>query len=176
MNQALQILKRTASIIACCCVCIGHSTLAQAALQQASPNVASEEARKKEVITVIQTMFDGMRAGDSAKVRGTFHAAAGLHTTSNRENKPTFRAEAAEEFFKAVAAPKPAGVVYDERILSYDVRIDDNMASVWTPYQFYIGDKLNHCGVNAFHLVRTEQGWKITHITDTRRKQGCGEK
>lgn len=142
---------------------------------QQSPTSATE-AQKQEVIAVIRQMFEGMKAGDSAKVSSTFHPAAALHTTALREGKPVFRTESIADFLKNIASPKPAGVVYDERILRYDVQIDDTFASVWTPYQFYIGDKLNHCGVNAFHCVRTEQGWKITHITDTRRKDRCLEK
>lgn len=142
-------------------------------LRAQDKNAQYAETAKKEVVALIQQMFEGMKAGDSAKVSATFHASAALHTSSLREGKPVFRTESIAEFLKSIASPKPAGVVYDERILRYDVQIDDALASVWTPYQFYIGEKLNHCGVNAFHCVRTEQGWKITHITDTRRKDRC---
>jgi hypothetical protein len=136
----------------------------------------SLEASKKAVVAVIQQMFEGMKAGDSAKAREAFHPSASLHTSSMRNGKPQFRTEAIDEFMKAIAAPKPAGTIYDERILRYDVQIDDGLATVWTPYQFFIGEKFSHCGVNAFHCVRTEDGWKITHITDTRRKEPCVEK
>lgn len=149
-------------------------SLYQSKAQQNQINTG--ESQKQEVIAVIKQMFEGMKSGDSAKVSATFHPSAALHTTALREGKPTFRVESIADFLKNIASPKPAGVIYDERILRYDVQIDDTFASVWTPYQFYIGDKLNHCGVNAFHCVRTEQGWKITHITDTRRKDKCQEK
>lgn len=155
--------------VACCL----QSLSAQDKVSQSNQ---SNDAAKKAVVALIQQMFEGMKSGDSAKVSATFHPAAGLHTTSLRDGKPTFRAESINDFLKSIAAPKPAGIVYDERILRYDVQIDDSFASVWTPYQFYIGDKLNHCGVNSFHCVLTDKGWKITHITDTRRKDGCQEK
>jgi hypothetical protein len=57
--------------------------------------------------------------------------------------------------------------------MSYDIKIDDNMAIAWTPYEFYITDKFSHCGVNVFTLIKTEQGWKIAGIIDTRRKEKC---
>jgi hypothetical protein len=152
------------------CLVAAVCTCSLSAQDKSTQNI---ETAKKEVVALIQQMFEGMKAGDSAKVSATFHSAAALHTTSLRDGKPVFRTESVADFLKSIATPKPAGVVYDERILRYDVQIDDAFASVWTPYQFYIGDKLNHCGVNAFHCVRTEQGWKITHITDTRRKDRC---
>jgi hypothetical protein len=40
-------------------------------------------------------------------------------------------------------------------------------------YTFYVGDQMSHCGVNAFQLMKTTEGWKIIGITDTRRKDNC---
>jgi len=53
------------------------------------------------------------------------------------------------------------------------ILIDSQLASVWTDYKFYIGDKFSHCGVNSFQLVKLNDGWKIVYIIDTRRKEGC---
>jgi len=45
---------------------------------------------------------------------------------------------------------------------------------VWASYAFYLGKKFNHCGVDAFHLVKSEDGeWKIFHLADTGQKEGC---
>ncbi len=61
----------------------------------------------------------------------------------------------------------------DERIQDYEIRIDGNLASVWTPYSFYFDGNFSHCGVNSFQLVRMAEGWKIVYLIDTRRKEGC---
>ena len=61
--------------------------------------------------------------------------------------------------------------IYEERISDYQVRIDGIMATVWTPYEFYLNDEFHHGGVNAFQLFRGEEGWKIVSISDTRRKK-----
>jgi hypothetical protein len=45
------------------------------------------------------------------------------------------------------------------------------MANVWTPYEFYINEKLSHIGVNSFTLLLENNIWKIVHIIDTRRKK-----
>lgn len=113
-----------------------------------------------------------MRAGDSTALRSTFDASARLQTAfTNKEGKPMLSNENMDEFARAVGTPHEE--VYDERIWSYDVRIDGRLASAWTEYSFFLGDKLSHCGVNAFQLFKGENGWKITQITDTRRRDNC---
>ena len=64
---------------------------------------------------------------------------------------------------------------WDERLLSYTVQIDGNLAHVWTPYEFWFNGAFSHCGANAFTLARSNDGWKIVHLIDSRRNKGCGE-
>jgi hypothetical protein len=61
----------------------------------------------------------------------------------------------------------------DERIKIESIKIDADLATVWTPYQFYYQEKFSHCGVNTFTLVRQKGEWKINYIIDTRRKDNC---
>jgi hypothetical protein len=48
-----------------------------------------------------------------------------------------------------------------ERIWSPDVRIHGSIATVWAPYDFWQDGKFSHCGVDAFDLIKTDDGWKI---------------
>jgi ketosteroid isomerase-like protein len=124
------------------------------------------------VIATIQRMFDAMRAGDSTALRSTFDPSARLQSAfTSKEGKPVLHDETIDEFIAAVGTPHTE--VWDERIWSYDVRIDGRLATVWTDYTFYLDEKMLHCGVNAFHLFKGENGWKITQITDTRRREAC---
>lgn len=124
------------------------------------------------VIATIQKMFDGMRAGDSAAVRAVFDPSARLQTVfTSREGQPLIRTEAPGEFVKAVGTPHDE--TWDERIWSYDVHVDGLLATAWTEYTFFLGEKMSHCGVNAFQLFKGEKGWKIIQITDTRRREDC---
>jgi hypothetical protein len=124
------------------------------------------------VINVIKQLFDGMRANDSVRIKAISHPEAQLRTTLiDREGKPRMVSESFSRFISSVG--KPAPKMLDERIWSYDVRIDQNLATVWTEYTFYLGDQMSHCGVNAFQLMKTTEGWKIIGITDTRRKDNC---
>jgi len=131
-------------------------------------------AAKAEVMAVVKRLFDGMRAGDSAMVRGTFHSNLRLVTVAKgREGNLRLNVEnSADNFVKAVGTPHPA--VWDERIWGEKVEIDGSLASVWVDYAFYTGDKFSHCGIDHFLLVREDAGaWKILSLADTRRTEGC---
>lgn len=54
-----------------------------------------------------------------------------------------------------------------ERMWDPEVRIRGRIAHVWTPYDFWTDGKFSHCGVDAFDLLRTDEGWKIAGGTYT---------
>jgi hypothetical protein len=121
----------------------------------------------------IRTLFDGMRASDSAAVSSVLHPEMTLNTVVQSEDGSVrLQSGSREGFLKAVGTPK--GDVWDERIQSIDIRVDGALASAWMDYSFFVGERFSHCGVNAMHLVRQEHGWFITAIIDTRRSTGCG--
>lgn len=118
---------------------------------------------------VIHTMFDGMMKADSAQVHATLDVNCSLKTIlRKRDGNTVVLDETIQQFLKIVGQPLTDKI--EERLLSYDIRTDGDMAMAWTPYQFYINDKLSHCGVNVFMLARRNNDWKIISITDTRRK------
>lgn len=135
---------------------------------------AQNNEEEKAVIATIQQLFDGMRQADSSMVRNTFHPEARLQSAfTNKEGQAVLNGGEIDKFVIQIGTPHEA--VYDEKIWSYEVRIDGILASVWTEYTFYVGEKMSHCGVNAFHLFKGKDGWKITQITDTRRRSDCKE-
>lgn len=129
------------------------------------------QTTEADVLAVVRRLFDGMRAGDSAIVRSVFDANARLVSADDRDGQPLVQVRTADTFVAAVGRPHDA--VWDERIWGTEVRIDGNLASVWTRYAFYLGDRFSHCGVDAFHLVRRAEGWKIVDLADTRRREAC---
>lgn len=122
------------------------------------------------VKSTITRFFEGMKKSDTAMIRTVIFTGARLETViRDKEGNTAVRSENFEGFLKMVA--KPHTEVYDERISFTSILIDDNLATAWTPYRFYIGETFSHQGVNAFQLVKTREGeWKILSIIDTRRK------
>ena len=129
---------------------------------------AEEDAVKRPVVA----LFDGMRQSDSVLLRSAFATGAILQTVSkNKEGKVVVRTDDVNKFIETVG--KPHEQVLDERIRFETIKIDGDLALVWTPYEFYFGSTFSHCGVNSFQLVRIEGQWKIQYLIDTRRKEGC---
>ncbi len=64
---------------------------------------------------------------------------------------------------------------WEEKLWSMDISIDDGLATVWTPYSFFVHNELSHCGTNHIMLMKQESSWKIIGLTDTRRRKQCRE-
>ena len=140
---------------------------------QAAPSVQSATPAddRAAVLAVVKALFDGMRKGDSAAVRAVFHPQVQLTTMVTQNGVPVVQVGSLDKFLGAVGAPHDA--VWDERTYDEEVRIDGTLAQVWTKYDFFAGDKFSHCGVDAFTLARTTEGWRIVALGDTRRRTGC---
>jgi len=139
-----------------------------------SSAVFAQQSTTDGVKQAINTLFDGMRKGDSSLIRTVFAKEMVLQSIStDKTGKAVIAVDSADDFAKAIGTPHK--VVYDERITFNDIKIDGDLASVWAPYKFYLGDKFSHCGVDVFSLMKTATGWKIIYIVDTRRKDNCIE-
>lgn len=131
---------------------------------------AAQTPEEREVLEVVARLFDGMRTADSAKVRSVFHPDARLIRAGVRNGQPAVSVSGIDGFVVAVGG---ATDVWDEKLYDPVVRIDGNLASVWTEYTFHQGSRFSHCGVDSFQLVRTAEGWKVISLADTMRREGC---
>jgi hypothetical protein len=122
---------------------------------------------------LIISLFDGMREADSAKVSSAFHKEVKMYTSFTDKNGQLVLKEGTlASFLNAVGTPHDE--IWDEKIWGVKISIDGGIAQVWADYAFYISKEFSHCGVDAFHLVKQASGnWKIIHLMDTRRKEGC---
>lgn len=132
--------------------------------------VSPDEIAVKETIG---KLFRGMELGDSAMVRAAFAEEVTMATSRrDKENNPLLTRESSlAAFLKAVGTPHTE--VWYEEIWNIHVQLDGDLAQVWCDYAFYAGNRFSHCGVDAFQLHRGKQGWKIFHLADTRRNNGC---
>jgi hypothetical protein len=135
---------------------------------QAPPASTADEAA---VRAVIKQLFDGMRTRDSALIAGTFAPGTRLVSAGTRKGTLMIDPISADEFAGVVA--KATGPTWDERVLGTTIQFDASLAAVWAPYEFWLGEKFSHCGVDAFHLAKLPEGWKIIALSDTQRREGC---
>lgn len=127
---------------------------------------------QQKVYDVVMQMFDGMRAGDSTMVHKVFYNEVNLFTVfTNQSGDPVLHKGSLQKFLDAVGTPHDAK--WDEPIWNTEIKIDGELAQVWTDYAFYYGGKFTHCGVDAFQLFKSTEGWKVFHLTDTRKTNNC---
>jgi len=65
--------------------------------------------------------------------------------------------------------------VMKEEMYDPKVEVSGDWAMVWGRYVFWVDDKVSHCGINQFNLVRTAEGWKIANGASTIDPGACTE-
>jgi len=119
---------------------------------------------EQAVLAPITAMFKAMTNHDVAAFKAPLLPGGGL--VLMREGKPhqmTFDA-----FAELIGKPGKAHI--EERIHHPLVRIDNDLAVVWAPFEFLVDGKVDHCGTDLFNLVRTDGKWLIAGVADTGRK------
>ena len=118
----------------------------------------------------VDQLFEGMRTANADLVRDVLTPDARFAILSQRDGPVTVVSQTVEGWVRSIGTSEGR---WDERVYDVDVRVDGPMASVWAPYTFYIDGEISHCGINSIELLRDAEGWKITQISDTRRRDGC---
>ena len=123
---------------------------------------------EQAVLAPVQALFDGMAKRDAAAIKAS--ALPGGTMVLMRDGKP---AQMTVEAF-AERVGRPGTTKIEERIHDPLVRIDNDLAVVWAPFDFLIDGKVDHCGTDLFNLVRKDGKWLIGSVADTGRKD-CGK-
>jgi len=113
------------------------------------------------VLAPIRAMFDGMAKRDAAAIKAS--AIPGATMVLMRDGKP---AQMTIEAF-ADRVGKPGKTQIEERIHDPLVRIDNDLAVVWAPFDFLADGKVDHCGTDLFNMVRVDGKWLIASVADT---------
>jgi hypothetical protein len=134
---------------------------------------APSSPEEREVVAVVQRMFDAMRAKDTAAMQSTFHPSARLvGMRAGRDGAaPIVQVLSASDFVKFMGSDTRGPWI--ERAWDPQVRVSGTLATVWAEYDFHFGTTPSHCGVDAVQLLKTSAGWKIMSIADTYVREGC---
>lgn len=112
--------------------------------------------QNQDIEKPIRNLFLGMKNADSELVKSTFTENAVLQTITK---DGTVKSDSIQDLVASVSKFSKGDL--DERIMVEAVHTDGNLASVFTPYSFYLKGKLSHCGANSFQLVKQNNEWKI---------------
>lgn len=128
------------------------------------PSLRAATPEDQAVLAPVNAMFDAMVKHDAVAFKKPL--LPGGTMVLMRNGKPT------QITFDAFAelVGKPGKAQIEERIHDPLVRVDNDLAVVWAPFEFLVDGKVDHCGTDLFNLVRMDGQWLVASIADTGRK------
>ena len=124
------------------------------------------DADRDAILATVQALFDALRERDGSVLREIVHPTVVMHSVEGSGDGE--RSISTSTVDDLIARVEGSEQVLTERMWDPEVRISGDLAMVWTPYDFYVGDTLSHCGADAFVLTRTGDAWQITGLSWTR--------
>lgn len=121
------------------------------------PVFAQSDAQQVE--QVARDVLAAISAKDSTAFMGLMAPGARAYSVLNRAVR--FRDVEVDARGLVQAGSQPA---FLERMWDPTVLVDGDLAMVWTPYDFWIGDQFSHCGTDVFTIMRTAEGWRLAAI------------
>ncbi len=133
--------------------------------------VSAQNANNEDLKTASEIpdkLFAAMKEKNAEAIRAVFTAEGQLVAIDKpRDGKglSKTRAFTADAFARMISEAKGGELI--EKMSNKEVKVSGDLATVSGRYTFFVGDKFSHCGLNTFHLVRTETGWKIANAAST---------
>jgi hypothetical protein len=124
---------------------------------------------ERDVLAVVQKMFDAMASCDAATARAISMPEGRLYRLTIGADE-SVRSSTFEEFSASLGK---CGRKMLERMWSPQVRVHKGIATVWAPYDFWLDGAFSHCGIDSFELAKTTEGWKFTGGLYTVERAGC---
>ena len=136
-------------------------------------NMEAQQSEEDLVKSTIIDFFDAFHKQDTVALKSMAKGNIILQSISlNKEGESVLSEDKYTDFIKNIASI-PKDKTFEEKILSYNIKIDGHMANAWTPYEFWFDGKFSHCGVNSFQLIKEDSKWKLIYLVDTRRREDC---
>lgn len=138
-------------------------------------NVAAQKPEDaKAAIGVVNQLFAEMAAANPAGIVALHTPTSDLAAVFKQPDGKTRYQSINGEAFSKMFTDKSK--VMREEMYDPKVEVHGDWAMVWGRYVFFNGDKLSHCGINQFNLIRIEGVWKIANGASTIDRNDCTEK
>lgn len=132
-------------------------------LAASTPKEKTLSPDKAAVLKPLQRVLDGIAKRDKVEIRNQL--LPGGSATLIRNGKIL------QLTFDAFVERIPDGTeLLEERIYDPQIFIDNDIAVIWAPYEFFINGTIDHRGTDIVQLVRQDGQWLIASIGDNSRK------
>ena len=128
---------------------------------------------RREVLGAVQQFFDSMVSGDVEAAREVLDPEGSFVSVRwDDDGRRVVRRSSMGDYIEGLSN-RPADWL--ERMWDAEVSIHGPIAVVWTRYDFHVDGAFSHCGVDAFELLHTDAGWRLTGGIYTVERNGCDE-
>jgi len=129
------------------------------------PLIAQDLPDEQEaVLETVQRFFDSMASRDTIMAHQALLVDGKSFSTAETQDGVRISGFSHRDYLDGLATGTDQWL---ENMWDAEVRVRGTIATVWAPYQFRINGEFSHCGVDAFSLVKTEDGWRIASIIYT---------
>jgi hypothetical protein len=130
----------------------------------------SPHSEEQFVIAAVEQFFKAIETRDAEIARNILLPEGVVFSIREEGGEKRIRSTSHEQIIDSfeTSTEKMLERMWDPKIL-----IHKEIAIVWTKYDFHRQGRFSHCGVDAFNLIKTPEGWKISGIIYTVEKEGC---
>lgn len=122
---------------------------------------------EQEVLKVVNEFFYIMETKDSVAFNNLFLDNAYAYSVRQQGDSTLVRSSV----LKAINSKNTLKERLREEEIT--VHINDNVAAVWAPYDFWVNEEHSHCGYEVFTLIKKDATWKIASLTYSVNKEDC---
>lgn len=120
----------------------------------------------------VDYFFESMNARDTASLRKLFYPGSTMMTVyADKNGDSQMHTGTVNEFLSQIT--ELAEMDWKEEVDDIKIKRDGYLAQVWMDFTFWLNGKISHCGVNTMQLYYDGYNWRVLHIADTRRDEGC---
>jgi ketosteroid isomerase-like protein len=138
----------------------------------ARAQTATPDSSVQAVVNTAERFFQAMAARDTTALLSVTHPDAVLIAVGTNGRAGVGTGSIREWIRDVARSPEPWRERFTE---TPHVEVNGPLATVWSRYDFHIGEQFSHCGTDAFQLVRDGDAWRLLVVTFTVEMVGCGE-
>jgi len=136
-------------------------------LSRADPALPQD---RSDVIATVEGFFAAMRSRSATEFETLVLPDAVVHGYSASATGVRLMSMTRDEYISSLQSGEQQLI---ERMWDVQVLLDDRLAVLWAAYDLYVGGQFSHCGIDAFTLLKTDQGWRISSVGFSTQRSDC---
>lgn len=128
------------------------------------------DSDRSAIVDTVNGLFAALASRDRSAMLDRVVETGRVTSVTRDAGRPSFQSLAWADYMTTLSQDPTS---YQERLRSYEISVDDDIAMLWGEYGFYIDGELTHCGIDHFDLVRLDGQWRVLNLTWSERSDDC---